>query len=122
MTTTLLILLALRLSNYLGSNEEDFKNFFKPGAYPIRKPSCYRSGFAMFWLDDKGESWSTMFGSREQSGSWLKIVGLEDGHDTNGVYFVKVYAKFHCKFYSLSTGEMKEVTNAEMVGYFYKEG
>jgi hypothetical protein len=108
------------LFNYYASTEEDFKNFFKPGAYPITKPTCFRSGLIMFWVDDNDASWSTFWGTGDQSGSSFKIVGVEDGHDNTGTYFVKVYAKFNCKLYELSSGEMKELTNGEMVGYFYR--
>ena len=107
------------LFNYYSSTEEDFKNFFSPGAYPIRKYDCWRSGLLLFWNDDQNESWSTFWGSGDQSGSSFKIVGVEDGHDSEGIYFVKVFAKFNCKLYKQS-GEMKELTNGEMVGYFYK--
>jgi hypothetical protein len=110
------------LSGYPTSTEADFKNFFKPGAYPFatRCGSNVSSGIMLFWTDANRQGWRTFKEFAHQTGSYYTIVGIEDGHDSKGIYFVKVRAKFSCKLYHPTTGEMVELTNGEMVSYFKK--
>lgn len=103
-----------------GNTEADFKNYFSPGAYPFRDRYCSRKGMIVFWVDDQNEAWSTIHGSGLQSGSSFKITGIQDGHDSQGRYYVKAFVRFNCKLYNLSTGTKKILTNGEAVLYFKK--
>ena len=109
-------------ADYPTSTEADFKNFFKPGAYPFstRCGSNVSSGIILFWTDANRQGWRTFKEFADQTGSFYTIVGIEDGHDSKGIYFVKVRAKFSCKLYHPITGEIVELTNGEMVSYFKK--
>jgi hypothetical protein len=111
--------------NYSASTDADFKNFFKPGAYPYNCPgSCNFSektpGILLFWAETGGKFWSTRDGSGNQEGSSFTIVGIEDGHNNTGNYFVKVKSRFNCMLYTYETGESIALTDGEMVSYFIK--
>ena len=113
--------------NYIGTTnptitDDDFKAFFQPGAYRLAIKACENimtDGFLVFWNDSDNKLWSTHYENR-QEGSYFKIVGLTDGYNSNGKYYVKVKMRFTCKLYSYPSGEMKELTNGEMVAYFVR--
>jgi hypothetical protein len=110
------------LSDYSTITEADFKNFFKPGAYPF-STKCgnnISSGIILLWADANRQGWRTITDFADQTGSFFTIVGVEDGHDSKGIYFVKVRARFSCKLYYPTTGEMVELTDGESVSYFKK--
>ncbi|MDN3656204.1 hypothetical protein QWZ08_11235 [Ferruginibacter paludis] len=115
--------------NYIGTTnpaltDNDFKTFFKPGAYRFAINTCDRmtDGFLVFWSDTNGQLWDTFHGNG-QEGSYFKITGLTDGYNSDGRYYVKVKMRFSCKLYSQPSGQMKQLTTGEMVAYFvrYKE-
>lgn len=109
--------------NFLTSTEADFKNFFKPGAYPFYTNLCSHflfSGMILFWADSDDQTWTTFKEFQDQAGSSFTIVGIEDGHDNKGIYFVKVKSRFNCKLYNMRTGEIQELTDGELVSYFKK--
>lgn len=114
------------MPNFYGSSDADFKNFFKPGAYPITNFNPCNSflngttGILLTLSDSNEDSWSTINGTANQEGSSFAIVGIEDGYNNAGNYFVKVKSRFNLKLYSHQTGEMRELTNGEMVSYFIK--
>ena len=111
--------------NYSETTDADFLNFFSTGAYPYREvgdvclPSN-NSGVILAWSYTGGDAWVTIEGSHDQEGSSFVIVGAEDGHTSKGNYYVKVKSRFNCKLYKYDTGEMKLLTNGEMVSYFIK--
>lgn len=109
--------------NYPTSTETDFKNFFQPGAYAFYPNKC-RSilfpGIILFWSDSNNEGWGTQKVFGDQTGSSFTIVGIEDGHDNKGHYFVKVKSRFNCKLYNLKSGEMIQLTDGELVSFFIK--
>lgn len=108
--------------NFQSSTEGQFKEFFKPGAYPIAYKACENGDFTegvFLGLFDQ-QDWAWMITKDwDQEGSYFKIVGIEDGHNANGNYFVKIKAKFSCKVYKNTTTEMKKI-NAEVVSYFIR--
>ncbi|ULQ52007.1 hypothetical protein [Flavihumibacter fluvii] len=113
------------LYNYYGSTEADFKNFFTPGAYAYVSPgSCnitdMTPGILLYWAETGGDVWGTRDGPGNQEGSSFTIVGIEDGHNTAGNYYVKVKTRFNCILYNLTNGESRALTNGEMVSYFIK--
>ncbi len=114
------------LYNAASSTEEDFKNLFKLGAYAFldhRNPCIVygsRTGVVVGWAEPNGDVWATIGGSRNQEGSSFTIVGIEDGHNAEGNYFVKVKSRFNCKLYSLQNDTVKDLTNGELVSYFIK--
>lgn len=113
------------LNNYSGSTEADFKNFFAPGAYPFVSPgSCnisYKTpGIFLFWVDEDEKVWQTRQGSANQEGSSFTIVGIEDGHNLSGNYYVKVKTRFNCTLYDRETGNSMALTDGEMVSYFIR--
>ena len=103
------------------STDAHFKAFFKPGAYPFVPSKCLNlgySGIILSWVDSDGNEWDTIREFGDQSGSSFKIVGIEDGYDSQGRYFVKVKSRFNCKLYLRPGGQMQELTNGEMVSFF----
>jgi hypothetical protein len=76
-------------------------------------------GFLISWNDSDSKTWSTYYGNG-QAGSYFKIVGRTEGYNSNGRYYVKVKMRFKCKLYSYPSGQMKELTNGEMVAYFVR--
>lgn len=112
--------------NYSSSTEADFKNFFAPGAYPFVSPgSCNMSdntpGILIFWAESaSGEIWGTRIEPASQEGSSFTIVGIEDGHNLAGNYFVKVKSRFNCTLYNHVTGDAIALTDGEMVSYFIR--
>jgi hypothetical protein len=111
------------LYNYNTSTEADFKNFFKTGAYAFSAKKCTSNispGIIFVWADANNEFWATLKDLADQTGSAFAIVGVEDGHDNAGHYFVKVKSKFNCRLYNLKTGAMKELTDGELVSFFIK--
>jgi hypothetical protein len=113
------------ITNYSGSSEADFKNFFAPGACPFVCPgSCNFSyntpGILIFWVGEDGEVWATRQGSANQEGSSFTIVGIEDGHNLAGNYFVKVKTRFNCTLYDREGGNSIALTDGEMVSYFIR--
>jgi hypothetical protein len=109
------------LYGYAASTEADFKAFFAPGAYPFSPNKCRYfifPGIILTWVGSDQEAWSTLKELGDQRGSSFTIVGIEDGHDNEGKYFVKVKSRFNCKLYNYRTGEMKELTDGELVSYF----
>lgn len=114
------------LYDFSSSTEADFKNFFTPGAYPFVSPgSCNMSditpGILIFWVESaSGEAWGTRMRSANQEGSSFTIVGIEDGHNLAGDYFVKVKSRFNCTLYNNASGEAIALTDGEMVSYFIR--
>ena len=110
--------------NYPNITEAEFKAFFKPGGYPFVLSRCtniYFAGITIIWGQPQtNEIWHTANPTSDQRGSSFTIVGVEDGHNSKGNYFVKVKSTFNCRLYNIRTGEMKELTNGEMVSYFFK--
>jgi hypothetical protein len=94
---------------------EDFKNFFQPGAYPIANPYCRQNGIILAWSDENWETYTTYYGSGEQGGSSFKITAIQDGYDQIGRYYVNVFARFNCKLYHYPSGNMKLLTDGEAV-------
>lgn len=109
--------------NYSTSMEDDFKHFFQPGAYAFNANKCpniFFPGIILFWNDSDNQGWGTQKVFGDQTGSSFTIVGIEDGHNNKGNYFVKVKSRFNCKLYNLRSGEMKELTDGELVSFFIK--
>lgn len=111
------------LHNYLSITNARFKAFFKPGTYPYTTgpdsdPFKNGDGIYIFWVDKQGSLWSTTDGSGDQTGSSFKIISVDDSPDAIGRYYIKVKMQFNCKLYKEGTGEMKQLTNGEMVGLF----
>jgi hypothetical protein len=102
-------------------SDDDFKAFFQPNAYRFAIKTCKRmtDGFIIFWNDSDSKLWTTSNGNG-QEGSYFKILGLTDGYNSDGEYYVKVKMRFKCKLYSYPAGQMKELTNGEMVAYFVR--
>lgn len=112
--------------NYLGTanpevTDADFKTFFQPGAYRIAIKACdpLTDGLSFAWNDSDNNIWTTYYGNN-QEGSYCKIVGITDGYNSKGKYFVKVKMRFRCKLYSYPLGQMKELTDGEVVAYFVR--
>jgi hypothetical protein len=112
--------------NYIGTTnpaltDADFKAFFQPNAYRFGLNTCDKvtDGFFIAWNDSDSRIWSTYYG-KGQEGSYFKVVGLTDGYNSNGKYYVKLKMRFKCKLYSYPLGQMKELTNGEMVAYFVR--
>ena len=105
------------------ATEADFREFFKPGAYPIAYRNCeaqpLSSGIWVAWVDDQQVAWYVKYKS-DQEGSYFKILGTEDGHRTDGKYYVKVKAKLNCKVYRETDNEMRQLKDVEIVSYFIK--
>lgn len=108
------------LYGFLSCTEADFKKFFQPGSYPYRATLCGHvlPGVTIFWNDSNNQIWTTQKEFGDQGGSYFTITGIEDGHDSDGIYFVKVRSRFRCKLYGLRTSQMIELTDGEMVSYF----
>ena len=109
--------------NFSTSTEVDFKSFFQPGAYAFSANKCRITlfpGIILFWNDSDNQTWGTPKELGNQTGSFFTIVGIEDGHNNKGNYFVKVKSRFNCKLYNLRSGEMKELTDGELVSFFIK--
>ena len=112
------------INNYSSATDENFKTFFQPGSYPyaFNHTQNIGAGIIISWTgsDDRHYSTFSLAGNTDQTGSYFKITGIEDGINSSGKYFVKVKMKFRCKLYELQTKEMKELTAGEMVTYFVK--
>jgi hypothetical protein len=112
------------INNYSSATEEDFKKFFQPGSYPFafNHTQNIGTGIIIFWASSNERVYSSYSttGNNDQTGSFFRITGIEDGFNSDGKYFVKVKMKFRCKLYELQTKEMKELTAGEMVTYFVK--
>lgn len=111
------------LYGYAASTEADFKKFFAPGAYPFSSSKCSNfifPGMILTWVDSDNEAWGTLKEFGDQKGSSFTIVGIEDGHDNKGNYFVKVKSRLNCKLYNSRTGAMKALTDGELVSFFIK--
>jgi hypothetical protein len=109
--------------HFFTSTEADFKKFFQPGAYSFSTNKCNNNippGVIVVWSDANNQSWGTLRGFEDQAGSFFMITSIEDGHDTQGHYFVKVRSRFNCKLYNMRTNEMKELTDGDAVSFFIK--
>lgn len=106
------------LSNYFAATNATVKNFFAPGAYPFSANLSTISGVSILWGDKEGKLWSTDYGNADQTGSAFKIISTEEYNEPSGLYALKVKMQFNCKLYKEGTGEMKQLTNGEMVGLF----
>jgi hypothetical protein len=112
------------MHNYWSSTVPQFKAFFNPGTYPYTSgpefdPFRNGNGVYIIWVDKEGNLWSTIDGSGDQTGSSFKIISTTDDADPL-TYYIRVKMQFNCKLYKEGTGEMKELTNGEMVGLFGK--
>jgi hypothetical protein len=111
------------LNSFSTSTEADFKNFFKPGAYPFSGRTCsniFLPGIIFGLSFSNSELWTTLRSGADQTGSSFTIVGIEDGHDNKGHYFVKVKSRFNCRLYNLQGNQVKELKDGEMVSFFIK--
>lgn len=112
------------MHNYLSATDAQFKAFFNPGTYPYAPPGpgtfTNGDGFVLGWTDPSGNEWYTQAGTGDQTGSTFKIISVEDSYDVIGNYYIKVKMQFSCKLYNVNTGDMKQLTNGEMVALFGK--
>jgi hypothetical protein len=109
------------LYNFLSITEPDFKKFFTPGSYPFSVkicPSRVSEGVILFLGDSTRQPWTSLAPPGAQPNSYFTITGIEDGHDQNGMYFVKVRSRFKCRLYALLSTATMELTDGEMVSYF----
>ena len=109
------------LYNFLSITTADFKRFFSPGSYPYTVkicPSRISDGIVLFLGDSTRQPWTTLAPPGGQPNSYFTITGIEDGHDQNGMYFVKVRSRFKCRLYSLRSTATMELTDGELVSYF----
>lgn len=109
------------LYNFLPITEPDFKKFFTPGSYPYSVkicPSRVSDGIIFFLGDSIRQPWTTLAPPGAQPNGYFTITGIEDGHDQNGMYFVKVRSRFKCRLYALLSTATMELTDGEMVSYF----
>ena len=104
------------LYNYYVATNATVKDFLSPGTYPYKTTTI--QGISILWVDKEGSLWSTHYGSQDQTGSNFKILSTEEYNDPSVMYSLKVKMQFNCKLYKEDTGEMKELTNGEMVGLF----
>ena len=113
------------LRGYSTSTEAQFKAFFTPGTYPLAPPGPANlqngDGIVISWTDKDGNNWSSLHATSAQpASSSFTIISAEDGHDANGVYYVKAKMQFNCVLYKAGTNTIVALTNGEMVGYFGK--
>lgn len=112
------------MHNYLAATDARFKAFFTPGTYPYAPPGLSTfdngDGIAIGWTDPSGNNWDSHAGTADQTGSTFKIISVEDNYDAIGDYYIKVKMQFSCKLYNENTGDMKQLTNGEMVALFGK--
>lgn len=109
------------LHNFSSSTKADFKNFFAPGSYPFSVkicPSRVSEGIILFIGDSTRQPWTTLAPPGKLPDSYFTITGIEDGHDQNGLYFVKVRARFKCRLYAVRSTATMELTDGEVVSYF----
>lgn len=112
------------MHNYFAASDNDFKAFFSPGNYPFTQgtddnPFINGDGFYIQWVDGQGNAWSTLAGTGDQTNSFIKIISTIDDPDPT-TYYVRVKLQFSCKLYRMDTGEMRQLTNGEFVGFFGK--
>ena len=78
-------------------------------------------GILIYWVDSSShKGWGTRDGAANQEGSSFTIVGIEDGHNLAGNYFVKVKSRFNCTLYDHETNDSIALTDGEMVSYFIR--
>ena len=108
------------MHNYLASTEAEFLAFFAPGTYPFA-PESYADGDGIHlgWTDPSGVDWYTRDGRVDQVGSTFRIISAVASPDALGRYYITVKMQFSCKLYN-EAGDMKLLTNGEMVGSFGK--
>lgn len=113
-----LILHRQYLRDWPAATEEDFLAFFDPRSYAIAFDKCgkFSDGIWVEWKDDAGASWVVSADGNQEESSYT-IVGVEDGHRTDGKYYVKVKAYLTCKLYKSPT-EMRKLDNVEIVSCF----
>ncbi|MGN6803698.1 MAG: hypothetical protein ACTHJN_17490 [Ginsengibacter sp.] len=110
------------LHNYLSITDQQFFQFFTPGTYnftsgPSYDPYKNGDGFTVTWFDENGEEWDTFSGTGDQTESTMKIISEQDEQSQLN-YTIRVKVQFNCKLYNYNTGEMKQLTNGELVGVF----
>jgi hypothetical protein len=97
--------------NHKNSTEADFKNYFKPGPYPMLVTSCqdfYSDGIVIYYFDQKGRTtWFSEKVKDGQVGSSFTIVGTQDGYSSATGYFVRIKAKVHCQMTNVDGSETK---------------
>lgn len=107
---------------YLSATNNAIKDFFAPGSYryisadSVDSPDA--SGISIYWSDKENNTWSTEYGTADQTGSSFKIITTVEDNDPSVALSLKVKMQFTCKLYKEGTGEMKQLTNGEMVGSF----
>lgn len=108
--------------NYSLATNSAIKDFFAPGSYSYISADSLNfpnaSGISIIWGDKENKLWGTEYGSGDQTGSSFKIISVEEDYDPTVLYALKVKMQFTCKLYKEDTGEMKQLTNGEMVGAF----
>jgi hypothetical protein len=106
------------MHNYMYSTKEQFRTFFKTGARNYTKDFNVADGVSIGWSDPNGVEWGTSYGTGDQTGSTFTIISNEDVIDLTNTFYLKTKVQFKCKLYNKNTGEVKTVTNGEMVGSF----
>jgi len=110
------------LFDYFVATNATVKSFFSPGTYSYIKADSVNfpnaNGISILWGDKEGKLWRTTYGSADQTGSTFKIISAEEYNEPSGLYALKVKMQFNCKLYKEGIGEMKLLTNGEMVGLF----
>lgn len=109
------------MHNYLTASDAAFKAFFPVGDIAYAPAGPLRGdGIIIGWKDENGAYWTTTSGTGDQTGSSFKILGVKDGYDLTGTYYIEVKMEFECKLYNENTGEEKKLTKGEMTGIFGK--
>jgi hypothetical protein len=110
------------LFDYFSATNDNVKDFFAPGSYPYISADSLNfpnaGGISIIWGDKENKLWSTEYGTGDQTGSSFKIITMEEDNDPTVLLSLKVKMQFNCKLYKEDTGEMKQLTNGEMVGSF----
>jgi len=105
------------------SSEADFKSFFKVGSYPYFSLACpftRATGVYLGFSAPSSGSWVSVKDGGSQKGSYFNIVGVEDGHNLAGNYYVKVKARFECMLYKINSSDSVKLTEGEMVSYYIR--
>ena len=110
------------LHNYLSITDQQFYQFFTPGTYhftsgPSYDPYKNGDGITITWFDENGAEWDTFSGTGDQTGSAIKIINEQDEQSPLD-YSLRIKVQFSCKLYNYNTGEMKQLSNGELVGVF----
>jgi len=113
------------MHNFSTATQAQIKAFLAPGSYSyspavISAPNIPTGdGISLYWIEPgQGDMWVTRNGPADQVGSTFTIVSNTDAMDSQGTPYMKVKVQFSCKFYSVTNGASKTVTNGEAVVAF----